>query len=76
MMILIKQGPRNTGVNIHTGTCSYDGPHKTRSSKYRCKHTQEHALMMVLIKQGPRNTGVNIHTGTCSYDGPHKTRSS
>ncbi len=31
MMVLIKQGPHNTGVNIHTGTCSYDGPHKTRS---------------------------------------------
>ncbi len=36
MMVLIKHGPRNTGVNIHTGTCSgtcsYDGPHKTGSS--------------------------------------------
>ncbi len=39
MMVLIKQGPYNTGVNIHTGTCSNGGPHKTRSSKYRCKHT-------------------------------------
>ncbi len=29
MMVLIKQGPHNTGVNIHTGTCSYDGPHNT-----------------------------------------------
>ncbi len=32
MVVLIKQGSHNTGVNIHTGTCSYDGPHKTRSS--------------------------------------------